>query len=127
MAEKKKRTLAVIKKFVATEAAKDDLALKNPKHVPDHVGGGGRIITGPHLQAAAPAIDLIPDITERRHVHGLFSTFAKYQTLAMLLDERGKWFSKYPEIMEQIAERATEADAAALTSSSMVGRAGDLR
>lgn len=123
--EEKKRTLLAIKDFVKVHAAKDDVGLANPTRVPESVGGGGRLISGPDLQLTAKAIDMIPDVTDRRHVHGLFTTLAKYQTLAMLLDDRGKWFQKYPEIMEDIADRATRADAIILTSSSRVGRVGE--
>ncbi len=122
--EKKQRTTSQVREFVAAHKAKDDFAISNPGQSSTNAGGNGSLITGPHLHDAVQAIDLIPNPTERKIVFGLFSTFPKYQTLAMLLDENGKWFKKWPEIMGDIADKATAMDAAALTSSSEVGRSG---
>lgn len=105
--EKKKRTLVEIKNHVKVTSQKSEEG-----HVP---------INGPDLKEASGAIDLIPDMASRTMVKGLFMTFSKYQVLGMLLDDNGKWFQKYPEIMTDIAERATRADVAATV---ILGRTG---
>jgi len=72
--------------------------------------GGGAIITGPDLALAAKHIDLIPDATLRRQVHGTLTTFEKFQALAMLLHPAGPYYKKHPELMDEIADAATYAE-----------------
>ena len=70
----------------------------------------GKQITGPDLQAASVPLAEIKSELDRRTIAGMFSGFTKYQTLAMLLEPRGKWFKAYPAQMEELVRAATETD-----------------
>jgi hypothetical protein len=71
------------------------------------------MISGPDLLEANKAIELIPDALDQKKIKGLFQMTSKYQVLAMLTHPAGRWVRKYPEIMEDLAERATAVERAA--------------
>ena len=96
--EKKKVTPEQVRTYVSTRRAKDASAKT------------GTVITGPDLALASKHIDLIPDKQIRKQVYGMLSTFEKYAALDMLLDPRGPYARKFPEIMQELAEVATEAE-----------------
>lgn len=109
--EKKKATPEAVLRFITERALLDERALTTPASRQEQTqGGSGTLITGPDLTAAAKHIDLIPDRTLRRQVHGLFMCFTKYQALGMILDPNGPYYRKHPEILEEAAAAATEAE-----------------
>ena len=115
MKKKKKRTAEAVRKYIEERVAREGVTPQ---------GVDGALISGADLQRAAPLIDLIPDPTDRKSVHGMFGVFTKYQVLGMLTDPVGKWTQKYGEIMAQVADEATVVEAEAFTTTEHVGKFG---
>lgn len=96
--DKQKATPEAVRIYIQERLARDQRA------------GAGSIITGPDLQAAAKHLDLIPDVTLRRQAIGTLSAFEKFQALGMLLAVEGPFYKKFPEIMQEAAAAATDAE-----------------
>lgn len=116
MAKAKKRSLVELRKFIEERSARDNAVLNTPGNTrPQQLGNAGNVISGSDLQRTKPKIDLVQDPLDRKKIEHVLTSFTKYAALGMLLDEKGPWAKKYPEIVQQIAEEATAMDSAAET------------